>query len=558
LTTRTPFLNGGGLDRAIARVSPGWAARRCAARLRAELDRQRLAYLSTYEAAEKSRHTADWSAKNKSADQIITADYWTILARARAAARDDWSAASIADGYVRHVVGTGITAQANARDPVSGQAWEDFNTAIDLLWKLWSERPIYCDLEHNKCLEDIQALMEREVINAGQAFAIMDYVPRPGMVGLTLQLFEPEQLDRSRTTWRDPVTGEDHDIANGIELDDHGAAVAYHVYTGKHPYTSYGGDSTRVPAHRVLHLMRQDRVRQSQGVTRYAPVLREMWHGKMYAEYTLLRARFEACGGVSVKRELEGSPANFLGLRTDSAADELDANDNLQLNFEPNMVLDPGPGVALEFHDPKVPGGQYEPFTKQGTKKTAAGAGLDYPTVSRDFSGNTFSGQRQGMIENWMETDPEQRRMISGFLRPVRETFIDLAIMEARVAAPLYHLGLAYRTAYMETTYQPQPRQWIDPANQAAAAKIALETDLDSYERLLAERGYNWRKHFRQRADETQLRSDLGLGAGDAPKPSAHEPRPEADHATPPEAGGGLAAMGIVRGLGGRNGGTRP
>ena len=545
----------GRLDRAIGHLSPGWAARRARARLAAELDRQRLRYLSTYEAAEKSRHTADWTASNRSADQIITADYWTMLARARAAARDDWSAASIADAYVRHVVGTGITAQANARDPGTGETWEDYNRAADLLWELWSQRPVFCDLEARKCLEDIQALMEREVVNAGQAFAVMDYVPRPDMVGLVLQLFEPEQLDRTHSSYRDPATGQTRDVKNGIELDDHGAAVAYHVYTGKHPLESWRGDSERIPAARVLHLMRQDRVRQSQGVTRLAPVLREMWHSKMYAEYTLLRARFEACGGAKIKREPESTPYAFKGLLTGETSDEADTHSNLQLNFEPNMIWDLPPGVDVEFHDPKVPGGQYEPFTRQGTKKIAAGAGLDYPTVSRDFSGNTFSGQRQGMLESWMETDPEQRRLINMFLRPVRETFIELAIFEQRLAAPLYHLGPAYRQAYMAATYQAQAKQWIDPANQAAAAKLALETNQDTYERQLAERGLNWRKVFQQRADEERLRNELGLpAASGAPGPGA--PRPEADHATP-----AAAKLGAIRVLGaarpGPNGGTR-
>ena len=531
-----PILKSAGrLESVLAMLSPGWSARRSRARLMSEIDRQRLVALSTYEAAEKSRHTADWSAKNRTADQAITADYWTILARARAAARDDWSGASIGDGWVRHVIGTGITCWADARDPISGDAWEGFNTALDDWWEYWSERPTFCDMEGRKTLTDTLALCEREVVNAGQAFVIMNYFPTPGVVGLRLQMFEPEQLDQSVTSFTDKDTRETREIKNGIEVDEYGRAVAYHVYQRKHPYESYGGESERISGHRVLHLMRQDRVRQTHGITRMAPSLREMWHQKMYAEYVLLRARFEACGGASVKREAEANGLPVAGLDTGDASDDRDANDNLQLNFEPNMVWDPGPGVEIQFHDPKTPGGQYEPFTKQGAQKIAAGSGLDYPTVSRDFAGNSFAGQRQGMLETEKETDPEQGRVISAVLRPIREMFTDLAIMEQRVLAPLYYQGPAYRRAYHRTIYQPQAKKWIDPANQAAAAKIILETDQDTYKHTQAERGLHWRRTFVQKAKEEQTRRELGLGVepGARPPTSPNEPRPEADHATP-------------------------
>ena len=70
------------------------------------------------------------------------------------------------------------------------------------------------------------------------------------------------------------------------------------------------------------------------------------------------------------------------------------------------MLVPLAPGRTMKFHAPTTPGSQYEPFTRTQITKIAAGAGLDYPTVARDFTGMTYSGQLQGRLETWAETDP--------------------------------------------------------------------------------------------------------------------------------------------------------
>jgi lambda family phage portal protein len=509
---------------------PGWALKREVARLQFDLVSSNRRFLSTYEAAEKSRTTDDWSSKNRSADGAIIPDYWTFTARARSAMRDDWSAASIADGYVRHVVGTGITPRANARDPKTGASLTEFNRQADALWKRWARDPRLCDKERSKTFVGIQQLAAREMVAAGQAFVLLSYEPRPDAPGLVLQMFEPEQLDQSLTSWRDDATGITNDIRNGIEIDDYGAAVAYHVYLGRHPFDSYpapskiGGrtyrDSARIPADRVIHLMRQDRVRQTQGVTRLAPVLRTMYHTKMYDEYALHRAKFEACGGATIETDVNASAASVLGTLTGQSSDTTDANENKQLNFEPSMVWELPAGKRVNFLDPKVPSGQHEPYMRSQIKKIAAGAGLDYPTVSRDFAGNTFAGQRQGMIETWGETDPEQQRMIDVLCARVWSEFISVSVLEQRLSAPAWYAGIEYRTAYCEASWQPPAKPWIDPQNQANAAATMKELNLISDRDLYNERGENWREGYQEIAEEKTERKRLGIETSEpAPAP---------------------------------------
>jgi lambda family phage portal protein len=504
------------------------------ARLQAEIAQERRIALAKFDAAEKSRTTTDWDAKLESADARILADYATIAARARAAVQNDWSASSLVDGHVRHVVGTGITAKCNVRHIDTAQPLQDFNERADWLWEQWGRTPAWCDQERRKTLLDMEALAVRELVTVGESFTILNYAPRQGMVGLTLQMFEPEQLDVSKYT-----APNGNEIKRGIEIDDFGAAVAYWVYLKKHPleggYVPGGRavtQSERVPQERVLHLMRQERVRQTHGVTRMISVLREMWHTKMFEEYTLLRARFEACGGATIETELGSGNADLYGLLAAPGTlnQDTDTSGNKKMRFEPNMVWELPPGKKANFHAPQTPGGQHVPYTQQQVKKIAAGGGLDYPTVSRDFSGNTFAGQRQGMIESWMETDPEQLRLINCWLRPIHDAFITWAIKEGRLSAPGFNSGDDWHAMYLEAEYQPPEKPWIDPANQAAAAKLMLEQRLQTRKQIMGSLGIDLRDVFRELHDEQELAKSLGIVLPETqpqkPAQSPVEPKP--------------------------------
>lgn len=516
------------LDQTIASVFPGWGRRRAEARLHGRIAAAGLEALATYEAADKGRTSSDWTARNKSADKAILGDYATLTARARAAVRDDWAAESIVAGHVRHIVGTGITAKANARDFVTGKPLVGFNVNLDRLWKRWASTPALCDVEGKKSFVDFQTLLISEEVTVGQAFVVFCYVPRPNDVGLVLQAIEPEQLDTSITQNRD--TG--YQIKHGIEIDPYGRTVAIWAYTKEHPYDKMTGDSVRIPADRLVHFMRPRRVRQTHGVTRLAPVLRQLWNRKMFSEYTVLRARFEACCGATIETDPLASPTSILGLKTTGTGTGLteDRNENKQFNFEPSMIWELPAGKKATFHAPQVPGGQFDPFIKRNVGETAAGVGLDYATVARDYSGGNFSSQRQGLLEVWDETDPEQIRVISLFCQPTRERFIEAAVMEGRLIALEWNHA-PQRAAYVETDWRPKAKHWIDPAVQAAAAKMKLEMRLTTRRAIANELDEDWKENITQIHDEEAFAAERNVTlpeAGGNAKVGPREPRPEA------------------------------
>ena len=482
--------------------------------------------LSTFDAAKKDRNTSDWRAPIKTADEAIINDAPVLNARARQAVQDTWAGASAVAYERRHVVGIGITPRSAARDPRTGDELAEFNRRLDRYWQRWARDPKLCDLEQKKTWVEFAGLMCAERRTVGEGFVILNYVSRPDNVGLVLQMFEPEQLDGAKTS--EASTG--NEVRGGIEIDAYGAAVAYHVLTPTKIVQGYGTQSGRIPAERVLHFIRQRRVRQTRGATDFSSALIKIRHLLTYDEYELLAARGEACFGGAVRRPADQADID-LGLPLLSGESETDDSGNEEMIIEPGMMLQLPDGADISWHSPNRPSRRYESFTQAQIGQIGAGIGLDYAAIARDYSRGNFSSQRQGKLECDDETDPIQQLFIDLVGRPIRQMFKRLAILEGRVEAPGYFADYEMQLAYLEDNWQGPPKRWVDPAKQAAAAKMAIDYRLRTRKSLLNELGEDWADELRQHADEQRLARDLELYLPDAqskgPPVAPQEPRPD-------------------------------
>lgn len=516
------------IDSMIAPVAPKWALRRARARAEYEL-------LASYAAAEKSERTRDWRARETSADQALIPDMATINSRSRLALRDDGLARSIQSAYRRHVVGIGLHCRSDARDD-NGELLESFNTRADLLWREWVHDPRKCDIERRKTFAGIQALIIREWVAVGQCFVRCVVPPMRGtrIPSLALQVFEYEQLAREVT--QDPASG--REVRGGIEVDEVGAAVAYWFYADGHPLENLRGKPLRIPADDVYHFMDQERVRQTHGLTPNAPVLRKLREKHLYDKYTQLRAKHEAC----IVGSVESTEDSFFGggwsgpsTTAPTTGMTPGGSEQTHITFAPGMVNELPPGKRFVMHTPTTPGGQYEPYSRRQSIEVAAGADLDYATVTRDYSEANYGSQRQAAIERSQVTDPLQQLMIDLVLRPIRNEWIAWEILNGRLDAPGYLSGdEESERRYHAHIWQPPPKPWIDPANEAAAAKLLIEQRLATRADILQEQGKDWRQIMDQIDDEQEYAEALGIGLPDAPperggletKASPREPRP--------------------------------
>ncbi len=494
---------------------------------------------TAHEAAERTRLNADWPADLYSADGALLPELMTLVARARHSKRNDSLTRSAADAYRRHVVGTGITCRSSVRDPDTGDELTALNQQIDRAWNSWCNDPRRCDIEGRKTFVEVQGMAIEEWFTVGESFVVEVVHPETGQFHVAV--LESEQLARDHEI---PAT--QNAVRGGVEIDRYGRPLAYWFHTDHHPLEHYGGIPTRIPADRVHHLMRQERSRQTRGVSRLTTVLRKLRELALYDSYTVVRAKMEACIGLLIHRKSPTDGA-FDGVPGVPSLPTQDAAGNPYFDMAPGMVQRLSTGDDVTTLDPKTPGNNYQPFTEKQEKQIAAGVGLDYPTITRDFSNGSFSAQREGHIERDKETDPLQQLMISLAILPVRRAFIYWAASVGKIQVPEWFFDHDLEEFAFSANVQPPPKPWIDPAKQSAGAKIAMELGLSTPQIEANVLGYDYRELLQQIRDYRKYAESIGLTPpvySGATKAAPQEPRPT--YGTEP------GENGEVRGNGGK------
>lgn len=475
-------------------------ARTAAAKLSAMRSRTALA---TYKAAQIDRFQRDWRPGRKSADAAIIPDLPILHTRARQMVRDDVYARSIVRAMVRNVVGRGIGCVAARM--VQGVPDTRWNHAADREWARWSRDPRLVDREGRRNLAAMLRWAQAEEATVGEALLVLSLMPRSGRHRLVLQCVEAEQLDATRTTYQ-PVDEQGlpardaagrpvpaREVHGGVEVDECGAAVAYWI----HPRppadlrVPVPPESVRVPAERVLHYFDPERARQTRGVSRLACAMTRLRHLSEYDGAQLVAARAEACLGLVIET---AQPDVALG-----TPDGTEPAENDELKMLPMMVAKTLPGEKVTTFAPQRPGGLYQQFTMAQLRGIAAGAGLGYEQVARDFTNGSYSSQRQALLEDRREYAMLQDGLCSMVLRPLWETFITEAVLDGTLAAPDFEYA---PDGYLAVDFMVDGFDWVDPEKEAKAHQLALELGLDTRKRITGERGMDWRQIDAQRAAE--------------------------------------------------------
>jgi len=492
--------------------------------------------LSAYKAAERNRTNRDWRSPNISADAAIINDAPTMNPRARQMVRDDSYAQSIVRAFKRNVVGTGIHPSFQAANE-NGKTFDLYNRTAGNEWHDWSTRADLVDVEGRRTFIDIQAWALSEIITVGEAFIVWTYDQarheQNGELGLVLRCVESDQLDTT------PISYGGNEVRGGVEVDINGKAVAYHFWT-RHPNDvagtassgnwnpsdrlsdtwdtreanekgSYGNSymqrSVRVPAEFVLHVYEPDRARQTRGVSRMASVLQRLRDVGQFEYAELLKARAQSCIGMAITSSLGNLDSYGLSNSSGEGA-STDSDGNDEFAMQPIMTARLSPGESIQAFTPTSPGGQFTPFMMQELRAIAAGVGLSYEQVARDFTNGTYSSQRQSFLEDRREFVPLQNMLSAKLCQPIARQFVTWGTLEGRL--PGANIPMAMR-CYVD--WRGQGWDWVDPANEADANDKALALGLETKQRILAEKGQDWREVAIQRAEESAFESSLSASS---------------------------------------------
>lgn len=468
------------MERAIAEVSPGWAARRARSR----------AVLANFDAANKERRVSSIRASGTDADAAAARrQRLAFLSRdmvrntpLATRAKSVITGAVVGDGIIPKVTVRGAGLDADLVKRIKQRGLEHIEGHFD---------STAIDRRGRQNLYGLQQLIMGTVIEAGECLVRLhpDTLVQGGFP-FQIEVLEPDYLDETR--WGIlPGGGE---IRDGIEYDAQGVRLAYWLFP-QHPGSDSvmhpaSGVSVRVPAGQIVHVFRQDRPGQNRGVTWFAPVVLRLQDLADHEDAQLMRQKVAAC---------------FAVFRTGG-----DKTIPVPSEIMPGMVYDLGDSEEVTFASP--PGVEaYDEFTRSALRSVAVGLGITYESLTADLSQVNFASARMGRLDMDQNVSGWQwLMMVPQLLQPIGAWFLDTWQQED--GDELRRAGVPDEIwARIGLEWAPPRRVIVDPSREFTALKEAVRAGFMSRQHVIRQFGFDPERLNEELIEDLKFASDNKL-----------------------------------------------
>lgn len=456
-----------------------------------------------WQGAESTRLNASWMTPQASINSDLRYQLAVLRARSRWLIENNGYAAGFVRAVESNVIGPrGIQLRAENRTQ-TGAFVPRTNDAIELAWKRGGNAATW-DVARRLTRLDMEKMAVRTVAADGEAlFRIWRGFDNP--FGFAVQAIDTDLLDEAYNVKRSPGQNE---IRMGIELDQWGGAVAYHLFT-EHPAEVSTRDRIRVPAGDIIHLFVPLRAGQVRGVPWLAPVLTDLQMLDGYEEAELVAAR---------------TAATQMGLLKPNEHANLDENAPVDTQFDasPGQFRELPYGYDVEQWNPQHPNTEFGAFVNSILRCIGRGAGVTYMTLTGDLSNANYSSLRAGQGPERDEWRALQQWLIPRLHDRLYEAWLPYALLSGQVAVD----------SRLASNYQARswkPRGWIsvDPLKDVQSFERMVNLGVTSRTRFVGEMGDDFEEIIDELREEQDYadREGVSIDGIDTPVP----PEPAAD-----------------------------
>lgn len=481
-----------------------------------------------------------WATSPRSPD----ADIVRGLPRQRAQSRELRRTNPIAEGAIatniNRVVGTGV--QPVPMPDLAILGWtEEQGAAWSAQWaslfSMWADSK-ECTLDGGQTFYERQALVLGSRMESGDCFTILpDGSPSSTQpFKLRLQTIEADRCGNPMGVM------DSRFVVAGVRMAAAtGAPEAYHIYD-QHPGSNFvGGNNTantlkgewytaigRSGRRRILHHFRPNRPEQTRGTPYLAPVIQAIKDLGRYTEAEITAAVMSAFYTVFIEQEGGGSPAPVWG------ADGQHANNGAgapppgpEVAMAPGAVVGLARGEKVSIADPNRPNTAYEPFVLGILKLIGMGLGLPVELLVKSFN-SSYSASKAALLDAWQHFRTERQWLVLSFCQPVYETLLAEAVADRRIAAPGFFTDPLLRWAYTRAAWHGDSQGSINPKDEVAAYRDAIDGRLMTHERAEWELfGSDWTRTYpTKRRELAKMTADGILPAPKAGASSAQQQQP--------------------------------
>lgn len=499
------------IDRVVEFFSPTAGLRRRRARASLALS----SGLIQYTGARGDRpQTQTWTPAAGSADSDTLPSLPALRARSRDAIRNFPLALAAMNAAMTEAVGPGFRVKSVIDHEVLGltedeaQAWE---ARAERLFRM-AARNRQLDFGRRQTFTGMQYTALWSVLESGDLLVVRRQRMRPGdLVSLKIQLVEADRVSN-------PNDKPDTDrLVAGVEMDDAGAPVAYHVRS-RHPGDDWIALTTgpvtwsRVPAWgrrsglRLAWLMyRQTRANQTRGVPYLAPIIEALKQLSDYGTAELHAAVVNSLFAVIVKSQTPET-AQLIEQPDVGGGDDAELSPSRAYKLGSGLVIEGADTDTFEFVDPKRPNHSFEGFVHAWMKQIGAALGIPFEVLIKHF-GSSYSASQASMLEAFRFFESWQQFMVDEFCQPVYELFITECVAVGLLDAPGFFEDPLIRAAWLGTKWIGPRRGVVRPDIEIRAARDAVDAWLTTAEDESARIfGADWEHVYAQRGREVRRR----------------------------------------------------
>lgn len=461
-------------------------------------------------------------ASPSSADRDIAHDKDILVRRSRQLFQNNSFSGALINSFGTNVVGTGIKPRPTLKRidilGISQEQAEEWSRKTFDLFSLWASSK-KCDAEKKNNFYELQDLALKTQMIGGDCFALMKYRADNLPFGLSVKLMESDRC-------QNPFGQFDSDrLAEGVEVDEDGASVAYHFTKkpawGIDNYSDFV-ESVRVPAFdsmgnpNVIHLFTADRTDQRRGIPVLAPIILQMKQQERYQDAELMAAVVSAMFTAFITSNSTESADTFLGNvleedRVENLHGETGLGGRAAVEMSPGGIVELESGEDVKFANPNRPNANYTPFVEGIFAEAAARCGISFELVLKKFN-SSYNAVRAAVLESKKTFDRCKMNFISDFCQPIYEKWLTQAVMLGIVEAPGFFEDPIKRALWSGCRWISDAAFLLDPLKETQAIKQQLDEQLIDRDTACAMvNGGDYEHTAQSLAKEKRLRAEIGL-----------------------------------------------
>ena len=461
-----------------------------------------------------------------------------FMAQARDAARTNPYGRSATRSTVDSVIGLSFKLMYAPNATLLGVTEEealDYADMVENMWEIASTSSLFhLDAQRAQTFSGLMRTAYSTLFTDGEMLATIEWKKAFNGDHTCLHLIAPERLSDPRGM--QDLTGKRR---MGVERDKHGAPTAYYIRESTPSDVWIFGPAAaqfswrRVPRYtpwgrqNVIHFLERDMPDMTRGLSSFTTALMPM---RLLQDYNItelesaaIRATYAAVIeseldyenamkviGAEHAKAIEANPVLDFTLRM--MANSASYYQGQEFKFGNSKVAHLLPNEKLHMVQGNQSASALKDFNSVNLYTLASALGVDYATLTKDFSSTNYSGARAALFDVWRSYEVRRSTFIDAVPVPFFAAWLEEQIA-LKGTIPMLGKKSFYdvRDAICCCTFETWSKPRLDPLKENQADQVLYDMGALDLKSLCAQDGRDYRKVLVQRAAEKKLMKELDL-----------------------------------------------